>query len=655
LDKPAALAAHVVIYMMPRDAEKPSPYYLLVNGHRVEGIPVPWHERVWHWVPINVGYLEKGENTVELACDAPDGQGYDVLFARADEYERGGGDWSYLGNTAMVTSSLMPLPNDPVLAGFEPIVVGHSSGKSMDGGKTWTIGKLGPENDTSGEYTIRLSLNRYHESGSVTSDPIDLWAGLKGYEGIVPQCDVTELQLTAEGDSPDGTGIEWSVRFADTKDPTSTGWGEFERIGREAGFDASLDNQSKRFVQVRARLTTTSPLTTPVVQSVIVSRTLEFDPPPGHTFYVHEVENPAILYSSYALKFEDASEPQLQTLRKRLDLDALLAGIEGDFERINRVRHKVSQLWYHAPPECEYPEWNALDILDRKEKYGAGGMCMQFTTVFMQSLQSIGYQGRHVNLFNHEAHEVYVDELGKWVAVDPESVFDSYEFNTETGKPVSILEQHRYFLKRYGFTGENPIPWMSPEPWCNWPNVGLPEEPQPLDISTDTGWIADPDPSKRPPHHNLAGFVRIIPRTNFLSQPTPRPLANGRTYWPWSGFLCWYDAATPRKLQYALHTDREADLYPTLNRVGFTATHGDVEGVVEIQMNTQTPNFETYEINIDGGGWSDSTAHVPWALRPGALNTIEMRVRNTLGVRGKPSRLQILWHHRAPFAPKPKK
>ena len=58
---------------------------------------------------------------------------------------------------------------------------------------------------------------------------------------------------------------------------------------------------------------------------------------------------------------------------------------------------------------------------------------MQFMVTFVPAVQSLGYQARHVNIFNYEAPEVYVEELGKWVLVDAESVFDSYRISHRNG------------------------------------------------------------------------------------------------------------------------------------------------------------------------------------------------------------------------------
>lgn len=648
LDDARARAAHLLLYLQPQDPADTRPYAIEVNGERVDGIPVPWHEGIWHWVPIPVDRLREGSNEFVAMCDAPEGKGYDLLFARADEYALGGGPYTHKGNTAAISAGFVAIPDGALPADIERIDVGASSARSVDGGATWTPRILDPATNTAGEYTMRLHLERYRPEGALESQPIDLWLGAGGESVVTPHCALSEFTVEPDAETPDGTAIEYAVRFGASPDPAGESWSEYLPLPL-----AGPPPAEARFAQIRAEFQSADPLATPALRSIRVRRTVAYKPVPEHTYYVRSVENPEILRPSYPLRFEPAGTPALAQLRERLGIDALLAGTEGDFERINRLRHHVSQQWHHALPLPGYPEWDGLAILDRRDAVGKGGMCQQFTILFMQALASIGYPARHVNMFNHEAHEVFVPSLDKWVAVDPESVFDSYEYNTETGEPLGALEQHDHFLARYGLTAANPIPWMSPEPWCNWPPSGLPETPQPLAISTFTPHLNDPDPAKRPPQHGLAGFVRIIPRSDFLVRPAPRPLSNGSTYWPWNGYLCWYDPATPRKLHYALHSDRVADFNPTLHRVAFAASHGDEPGTVDLAMATQTPNFETFEIRINDGPWRDAPSTYAWRLRPSGLNRIEMRARNAFGVNGLPSHLEVLWHYRPPFAPKP--
>lgn len=652
LDDVRAREAHIVLYMDTEMLNNAPPWYLLFNGHRIEGVARSWHESVWWWVPVPTAWLVPGDNEIVVGCDAPAGQGYKVMFARADEYERGGGAFTYRGHTGLLTSGFVAVPDNGILEGRAPIDVGATSARSLDNGATWSPRLLGPQADTQGEYVIRMNLNQSQPEGTVVSRPIDLWTEGDQFSGIANKSVVSNLRVNGTGDTPEGTGLSWAVRFADTADPTDPAWGEFQPIAEGALAEFALPDPAHRYLQVQVKLNTTSPLATPTFHGLRIERSVERALPPEKTYYLRYYANPELLYPSHPMHFENANAPQLGELRERLPKELQIRATQGQFAEINQVRHYVSQLWYHGSPHPEYPEWNALDILKRNLQYGHGGMCIQFSIVFLQTLQALGYQARHINVFNHETVEVYVDELGKWVLVDPESVFDSYEFNTDTGEPISGLEQHEYFLKRYGFTAERPIPWASPVPWCNWTATGVPETPQPLEISTFTDWINNPDPALRPPQHNLAGFLRLIPRNDFLTRPTPRPVAQGTTYWAWSGYLCWYDDATPRKLQHALHSDRVADFYPTINRVHFTATYGDVPGTVDIRMISQTPNFDTYEVNLNGSGWNASPADFTWTLQPSGLNRLEMRTRNTLGMAGAPSWIEVYYHYREPYKPR---
>lgn len=657
LENPSAFEAHVILYMDPKNKDRKSqkPFYLICNGKRIDGPPLSWHEFQWHWVSIPPDLLKKGDNVVIVGCNAPKGEGYDLLIARADEYKNGGGNYLYNGNTALICANQVDIQWDDIKEKMSEIAVGEYSAKSVDDGKTWISKKLGSTNDVVGEYTIRLSLKRFKPEGQLLSPPIDLWDGIDSNTKIKPICNISDVKIDCKGTTPDGTSILWQIRTSDTPDMTDSSWGTFETIGDGESLSVQKDRISHRYLQWRAVLTTQNLLKTPVVQSVTLHRTLTYTLP-LNDYYVWKYDNTPQRYSSYKFKYEDWDEPKLKILRDRLDLDTLVEDATGDWEKINLVRHCVSQQWYHLLPDTDYPEWSALDILDRRDRTGYGGMCVQFSLIFMQSLLSLGYQARYVMMIEHDIVEVYVDELGKWVFVDPESVFDSYQYETTTGIPVNSLEQHRYFLKENGFSEDKPIQWKSTEQWARFDNSDqMQGEPAPLDFSTFTGWINDPEKPGNCMQHRLAGFVRIILRNNWLSQPYPRPVMQGIDYWPWDGFLNWYDSSTPRLLQYALHSDREIDFYPTLNTVTFDAVYSKNEGDIKISMVTFTPNFDSFEINIDGTGWTKSPDTFIWKLKPSALNKLEMRIRNKLNVKGKPSCIQVMYHYKEPFSPKPGK
>ncbi|MHB9027814.1 MAG: transglutaminase-like domain-containing protein [Candidatus Latescibacterota bacterium] len=648
IDDPTALEAHIVLFMTPQNPRQQEPLFIILNGTRIPGNPISWHEEMWHWIKVPVNLLKKGDNTLVVGCDAPKGKGYQLFIARADEFEGGGGAYSTGGISALAAAGKTEIVTDENAGKMRLLSIGKNSAKSMNGGRTWVRMKLGNTNDVIGEYTIRLNLKKFKPEGSLLSPPIDLWDGIAGMDKLKPRCTVSGLRLNGEGEMPEGTSILWQYRTASTPDMMNAEWTGFQTLGSGPTVNASFDAEGKRYMQWRAVIKSPNPLRTPVVKRVRIDRTLTFTPPAPHTFYVWKYENMQQRYPSVPFAYEKWDEPKLRQLRERLKLDELIRGAETDFDRISRVRHLVSTQWHHGSPSPEYPEWNALQILDRRDSRGVGGMCIQFSIVFIQSLLSLGYQARHINMFAHETVEVYVDELGKWVHVDPESVFDSYEYETVDGMPINTFEQHRFFLKENGFSAARPIDWKATDPWA-WPAKEVQRNPQPLSFSTFTGWINNPSQPNYPPQHALAGFLRMMPRNDYFSRPYPRPLAQGSSNWPWTGYLNWYDEATPRKLQYAYHTDREIDFYPTLNRVQYSAVLTDREGKISIDMITFAPNFDGFEVNTDGRGWEPSSSSFVWKLKRSAVNTLEMRVRNTLGPKGKPSVIQVMWHYKEPF------
>ncbi|MCD6307554.1 MAG: hypothetical protein J7M24_01015 [Candidatus Latescibacteria bacterium] len=61
-----------------------------------------------------------------------------------------------------------------------------------------------------------------------------------------------------------------------------------------------------------------------------------------------------------------------------------------------------------------------------------------------------------------------------------------------------------------------------------------------------------------------------------------------------------------------------------------------------VRMTTFTPSFETYQVRIDGGGWTDSDDRCVWRLHSGR-NRLDMRVKTKFGVFGHPSHIDLNW------------
>ncbi len=84
---------------------------------------------------------------------------------------------------------------------------------------------------------------------------------------------------------------------------------------------------------------------------------------------------------------------------------------------------------------------------------------------------------------------------------------------------------------------------------------------------------------------------------------------------------------------------------PDLCNVGVNQTRlypraGEQEGVIEIDIETVTPNFSHYQVRIDGREWVQAGTPPSWQLHQGQ-NELEVRGVNTFGRAGRTARLKV--------------
>src|SRR5579863_10541974 len=102
--------------------------------------------------------------------------------------------------------------------------------------------------------------------------------------------------------------------------------------------------------------------------------------------------------------FEDPQHPQLQKLREEEKIDAIVRPYQTDLEKILALAKWTSQLFPGTSPFPHYPPWNAREILRRIRSHETGGFCAQYTIIFGQACQSLGYQVRYVDLSSPRDH-----------------------------------------------------------------------------------------------------------------------------------------------------------------------------------------------------------------------------------------------------------
>lgn len=592
----------LVFYVMRAGSK---PLSININGHEIS---YESKDTNWRTLSFDSSWLIKGKNTIIISCpEAAEEDTWKLWIARQDEFERGGGDASIAGLNSFV---------------------------STDGGMNWKRNILGETGDVIGEFCMRLSLDRYLKEGFLASPVIDLWRDeLDGF--IIPISSIDNLSIKFIADVPTGTNIIWQVRFGNGPDPLAEYWSEFKEVGKGEKLSETLVNPGRRYFQWKAVLTTESPIKTPAVHSVEIKRDVTRINVLPDNIYLLDVENPEIIYSSLYGEYEKWDEPKLKKLRERERLDEITAGCKTQFEMMVKLCDYVSKRWDWVPPFKQYPPWDAIEILDRIEKEGGGGMCIHFAIVLIQALESYGIQARLQNCVGHEVVEAWSDDYGKWVFFDPMQGSNVYNYSKVNGEPLGFKELHKIYLDL--FYPNSSIDWED--------NNAVESRKIPPDALVGAGTFDKNWPRSEGSDEKFLGlanaaFMRMMPRNNWMEKHNPSPLGHGLYGWFWNGYINWYDDRTPRMRQFGNFTDREADYFPTLNRVKIYAVTGPENDRLFLRFTTFTPNFDTYLVEIDEGEWIPTSEYFPWVLHSG-LNRLRVRVRNMSGTLGKPSLIKL--------------
>ena len=130
-----------------------------------------------------------------------------------------------------------------------------------------------------------------------------------------------------------------------------------------------------------------------------------------------------------------------------------------------------------------------------------------------------------------------------------------------------------------------------------------------------------------------------------LSYMPPNPLWDGGHHFRWDGRLWWRDKKYRFQPEFTRQTNRAADIYWTLNQTTFDLQYSDKPGSLRVNLETVTPNFDTFEIKLDDKSWKPSQPAFTWKLRKGQ-NTIQVRTRNKFGNPGIVSRAVLIYDKR---------
>jgi len=481
---------------------------------------------------------------------------------------------------------------------------GDHSSRSFDGGKTWHRGTLGADGQTKGEYIVRLRLKGFALRGELLSPVFDLADPESG--GIAPRVNIHRVRLAHEKEAPRGTRVDFEMRSGSTPAFAPRQWSSWEQ-------GATLQ-QPGRFAQWRAVLSSSSAATTPVLKSVTLAIDHATDRGSLKGIELLESDQPEIVYSSYDFDYL-TPHYKVDRLVKENRLDEVIAPGGTELEKLALLRNWVHSQWLGwqsgAYPFC--PSWDAVEILETTKGNWGFGMCTHYGAVFTACASALGWVARVLIVDHHCLAEVWSDDLQRWILEDagPSSEYDC-QYET-SGSPIGALEVHRLHQagKSHRVTLNQLAQYRSVKK-----------------VKMTKSW------------GSLFRRFGIPLRNNHLYQPEPAELHHGYSQYHWDGYLWWSVDIDPKFTEYSQQTARPADFNWSVNQTRLYPRVGAEAGMLEIDVETATPNFSHYEIRVDGSEWAQAEAPLSWALSTG-VNEVEVRGVNAFGRAGRSARLQV--------------
>ncbi len=633
LDDPRAFSGYLVFDGFEKEQNE-HPLHISINGVHVVRLATkyasPYSEHYyiigkhnyftdnWFVVEIPVGALRAGKNECVLWTETEE-TSWEMVIAVEEEYIRGSATRTHHPNR---------------------------SAKSRDGGVTWDDEHLGWKDEIDGEYGIRLSLDRFVPTGTYISPVLDLAQDRN--DSIKRLLDIKECRLTWDIDIPDGTRALIKMRLGSNPVPGTDAWDDFHAVD---GLSAVLTNPGKRYLQFVIEFSSENPLATPSLKGFTVQTSAEDAAPVSNVFMrMVEFNNGRVLRPSIDFIHEDFEK--MKDFRTRFELDKLVEGCATEFERQLRLLRFAYEIpierfdpynWdYHNVPVLMRDEDGAIVRQKNYEGRRRDHHCLFSNFTLMGACIAMGYPARYVNLQTegrqhaHEVMEVWSNDFNKWVFLD--ATRDNYIYDPETGIPLSLTEIN----ERLAEIVPRPATWRYPIWWQ------IPDETEAYRVKVayreGTNRYSIKDVDQGPHILFLKGQLHQVIRNDFASRPE---LVPWRVSGHWGGnqFYGFYSDIFPRKREYGINTNRIQDFNFTLNQAELTMSETGLPGVIRVDVDTETPCFETFLVCMDDGAWKKNQgSSFDWQLHEG-INRVRVRVQNTAGALGPVSFVSVMMNN----------
>ncbi|MBE9512182.1 MAG: hypothetical protein IMY71_15030 [Bacteroidetes bacterium] len=323
------------------------------------------------------------------------------------------------------------------------------------------------------------------------------------------------------------------------------------------------------------------------------------------------LDNEKIIRSRYPFFYEKYDNQDLQRLRKLYRLDEVIAPGKNEFEQILLLNEwLVEHITFGSPPPIR-PQ--ALHILN----HGLTGQtffCTYLSFTLMQMYSSVGLTARKITTVGHGTLDVWSNYWHKWMQIDPSH--NSYFRLRGTAAPLNSNEIRRELWRNGGVDMDMVI--------------GTEQKVEKVTLQRRD---KDGHFSYR---QDAYAWIAYKTRNNFFEVPF--------TYWNFLYLMMedeynmdekWTNLSTgktDKREILSIRTNRTGDIFWTLNQAYIHLYENGKNGL-KVQLETVTPNFETYEIVFDKNKWQRSGPVFNWELHPGR-NILKARSLNKFGVPG---------------------
>ena len=339
---------------------------------------------------------------------------------------------------------------------------------------------------------------------------------------------------------------------------------------------------------------------------------------PGRTAVLKRLETLPYVESEYTkrFKFDSFDNPKLAELRDRHGLAAVVAPGQDEFDR-----QVLMMDWTHRQfKKFGRPSTNCHGALAILGAIGDGHtfFCAQYAEVLVSAAASLGWVDRSLALRRHQGvnkvggstehsvTEMWSNQHRKWVMLDPTGNM----YLERDGGPLSAYEIRQEWFYR---GGTNLVFVVGKER----------KKYRKSDLPIVLGRFAEfGELTVEPDELDKYGFIGYVPNTDLMD--------SGYDYAKMfivKDQLCdgtkWHVRTGP--------ANPAVDAYFPIGQATLSFVVQD--GTIHITLKTLTPNFKTYEVQMDEGGWKRSEEKFVWPVHPGS-NRIMARTVNQFGVAG---------------------